>query len=233
VIAVRKSDQRGVTNFGWLDSRHTFSFGDYHDPSQMGFRALRVINDDRVAAGAGFPRHGHRDMEILTWVLDGGLAHRDSLGSGSVLRPGDLQKMSAGTGILHSEFNASETDPVRFLQIWIVPERPGLPAAYEQKHFDEAGRRGRWQRVAGRAPLADGALPIHQDVDLHVASLDAGQAVEHVLAPGRHAWIQVALGSVEVNGIALDEGDGAAASGESRIAVRATRTSEILLFDLA
>ena len=233
MITVRRSDQRGVTDFGWLDSRHTFSFGDYHDPAHMGFRSLRVINDDRVSAGSGFPRHGHRDMEILTWVLDGGLAHRDSLGSGSVLRPGDLQKMSAGTGILHSEFNASESEPVHFLQIWIVPDRPGLPATYEQKHFDEAARKGRLLRIAGRPPLADGALPIHQDVDLHVASLDAGQEVEHALAARRHAWIHVARGAVEVNGVRLAEGDGASASDEPRISVRATRPSEVLLFDLA
>ena len=232
MITVRKSAQRGVTDFGWLDSRHTFSFGEYYDPAQMGFRSLRVINDDRVQGGSGFPRHGHRDMEILTWVLDGGLAHRDSLGSGSVLRPGDLQKMSAGTGILHSEFNASEDEPVHFLQIWIVPERPGLPAAYEQKHFDEASRRGRLLRIAGRAPLEDGALPIHQDADLHVALLDAGQSVEHALEGGRHAWMQVARGSVELNGIPLGEGDGAAATGESRLTVRATKPAEILLFDL-
>jgi redox-sensitive bicupin YhaK (pirin superfamily) len=233
MITVRKSDQRGVTDFGWLDSRHTFSFGEYYDPAHLGFRSLRVINDDRVRGGSGFPRHGHRDMEILTWVLDGGLAHRDSLGSGAVLRPGDLQRMSAGTGILHSEFNASETDPVHFLQIWIVPERPGLPAAYEQKHFDEASRRGRLLRIAGRAPLADGALPIHQDVDLLTALLEPGETVEQGLAPGRHAWLHVARGAVEVNGSALAAGDGVAVTGEPRLAIRAKTPSEILLFDLA
>ena len=233
MITVRRAENRGVTDFGWLDSRHTFSFGEYYDPDHLGFRSLRVINDDRVRGGSGFPRHGYRDMEILTWVLEGGLAHRDSLGSGSVIRPGDLQKMSAGTGILHSEFNASETDPVHFLQIWIVPERAGLPPAYEQKHFDAGDRRGRLLRIAGRSPLDDGALAVHQDVDVHTALLEVGEAVEHVPAPGRHVWIHVARGLVDVNGVALSDGDGAAISGETRIHLESRKSAEIMLFDLA
>ena len=232
MITIRRAEDRGATDFGWLDSRHTFSFGDYHDPEQMGFRALRVINDDRVAGGSGFPRHGHRDIEILSWVLEGGLAHEDSLGTGSTIRPGDLQKMSAGTGVLHSEFNASRTELAHFLQIWILPERPGLPATYDQKHFEESQRRGVFRRIASGSPAA-GEVKIFQDVDLHTALLAAGEAVEHRLAASRHAWLHVARGAVALNGRPLVEGDGAAISEEARLSIAASAPSEILLFDLA
>ena len=232
MIVIHDRMARGHTRNGWLDSRHTFSFGEYHDPKYMGFRALRVINEDRVIPGAGFPTHAHRDMEIVTYVLAGELAHEDSLGTGSVIRPGELQRMSAGTGIRHSEFNHSKTDPVHLLQIWILPERDGLAPSYEQKTLDPAARRGRLQRVGGRAGGAD-AITIHQDVDLYLADLAAGDAVSHALAPGRHAWLQVLRGVVVMDGDELKEGDGVAVSDEPAIALTAATDAEVMLFDLA
>jgi redox-sensitive bicupin YhaK (pirin superfamily) len=232
MITVRPAAERGRTLWDWLDSRHTFSFGDYHDPRHMGFRALRVVNDDRVAPGGGFGTHAHRDMEIVTYVLDGALEHRDSLGTGSVIRPGDGQRMSAGTGIRHSEFNHSKTEPVRFLQIWILPERQGLAPGYEQRSFPVAEKRGRWRLIAARDGR-QGAVTVHQDVDLYATRLEPGERVAHRLAPGRHAWLQVATGAVALGGRRLAEGDGAAASEEPALEVVAHEPAELLLFDLA
>ncbi len=232
MITIRKAGDRGRTELGWLDSRHTFSFGEYFDPHFLGFRSLRGINDDRVRGGAGFGRHPHRDMEILSWVLEGGLAHQDSLGNGSTIRPGDVQRMTAGTGVLHAEHNASRTDPVRFLQIWILPERRDLTPGYEQKHFDEAAREDRLVRIAsGRR--GGGAVKIHQDVDVYDALLTGRAAVEHPLARDRHAWVQVARGAVDLNGVPLEEGDGAAVAGEPGVRLTSPGSAEILLFDLA
>ena len=230
MIAVRRAAARGRTEIDWLDSRHSFSFGHYHDPANMGFRALRVINDDRIAPGAGFPTHGHRDMEILTWVLDGALAHEDSLGTGSTILPGEAQVMSAGTGIRHSEFNPSETAPTHLLQIWMLPGSAGLKPRYDQKRFPIAEEPGRLHLV-GAKDARDGAVLIQQDVDLWAGRLRAGDAVTHALAPGRHAWIHVATGTATVNGTALAEGDGAAISGERALAIEGD--GQILLFDLA
>jgi hypothetical protein len=232
MITHRLAAARGHTKLDWLDSRHTFSFADYHDPAHMGFRALRVINEDRVQPGMGFGTHGHRDMEIITYVLDGALEHKDSLGTGSVIQPGDGQRMSAGTGIQHSEFNPSTTAPVHFLQIWIVPTSPGLQPSYEQKAFSVEAKQGRLRLIA--APDArDGAITVHQDVALYVASLAALQQVTHRLRPGRHAWLQVARGAVDLNGLALQAGDGAAISAEAQLDIRASAAAELLVFDLA
>jgi len=232
MISVRDRNTRGRTRTGWLDSRHTFSFGDYQEPSQMGFRALRVVNEDRVAAGAGFDRHGHRDMEIVSYVLSGALEHQDSLGTGSVIRPGDVQRMSAGTGILHSEYNPSRSEPVHFLQIWILPERQGLEPGYEQKRFPPEERRGRF-RLVGDRQGTDGALTIHQDVRLYAADLQAGQVLAQKLPSGRHAWLQVARGAVELEGRELREGDGAAISDERSVALATGSGAELLWFELA
>jgi redox-sensitive bicupin YhaK (pirin superfamily) len=235
MITRRPSNERGHANHGWLDTFHTFSFADYHDPAHMGFRALRVINEDRVQAGRGFPTHPHADMEILTFVLAGALTHADSMGTGSTIRPGDVQRMSAGTGVTHSEFNASRTDPVHLLQIWILPEQRGLRPEYEQKAFPEAERRGRLRLIASQDG-ADGAVTLHQDVRLYATVLDSGQQVTQALAPGRFAWVQVARGAVALNGSALAAGDGAAIQGESQLEIvanGAAGTSELLLFDLA
>lgn len=232
MIVIRPADERGKADHGWLQSRHTFSFADYHDRRHMGFGALRVINEDRVAPGAGFGTHPHRDMEIISYVLDGALEHKDSIGTGSVIRPGDVQRMSAGTGILHSEYNASKTDPVHFLQIWILPEAVGLRPGYEQTAFPEEERRGRLRLVAspdGR----DGSLTIHQDVDLFASVLEPGGKVRLDLRPGRHAWVQVARGSVRVNDSRLEAGDGAAILDERAIEFIGDTGSEILVFDLA
>jgi redox-sensitive bicupin YhaK (pirin superfamily) len=231
-MAIRKASERGRTEIDWLDSRHTFSFGDYHDPNAMGFRVMRVLNDDRVVPGAGFPTHAHRDMEIVTYVLDGGLEHKDSLGTGSVIRAGDVQRMSAGTGIRHSEFNASKVEPVRFLQIWILPERAGLKPSYEQKTFPRRESHGLFKLVAARDGR-DGAVSLNQDTDLHVAVLDEGAEARHQLRPGRFAWIQVARGQVTVNGEALEEGDGAALAEVDAVTVASRAPdSEVLLFDM-
>ena len=232
MITVRPANERAHTDLGWLDSRHSFSFGQHYDPENIGFRSLRVINDDKVRGGGGFGTHPHRDMEIVTWVLEGALEHRDSLGTGSVMRPGELQRMTAGTGILHSEYNHSESEPVHLLQIWLLPERTGLEPGYEQRSFPEAERRGRLRLVAARDGR-DGALTIHQDADLYVASLTAGESVSHRLRPGRHAWVQVARGAVDLNGQPLAEGDGAAVSNEEALEIKATGNAEVLLFDLA
>jgi quercetin 2,3-dioxygenase len=232
MIAVRKSAERGRANHGWLDSRHTFSFADYYDPQHMGFRALRVINEDRVQPGQGFGTHAHRDMEIISYVLEGQLAHRDSMGTGSVIRPGDVQRMSAGTGVRHSEMNPSPTDGVHFFQVWLLPERQGIEPSYQQKTFEDADKRGRFRLVAARDGR-DGAITVHQDVDLYAALFDAGDQVTVTLRPGRHAWIQVARGEIAVNGQVLDAGDGAAISDETTLTVSASAASEVLLFDLA
>ena len=231
MIRVRRSEDRGHAQHGWLDSHHTFSFADYVDPSQMGFRALRVINEDRVAPGEGFPTHAHRDMEILSYVLEGGLQHKDSLGTGSVIRPGDVQRMSAGTGVAHSEFNASRTEPVHFLQIWILPERRGIAPGYEQKHFPEDGRKGQLRLIASPTGEA-GSVSIHQDVRLYSALLGPGESVTHALAPGRHAWVQVARGALKLGEQRLSAGDGAAISDERAVTLTADVPSEVLLFDL-
>jgi redox-sensitive bicupin YhaK (pirin superfamily) len=232
MIAVRPAAERGHADHGWLDTRHTFSFASYHDPRHMGFRSLRVINEDRVKPGEGFGTHAHRDMEILTWVLEGALEHKDSMGNGSVIRPGDLQRMSAGTGVTHSEFNPSREEPVHFLQIWLLPRERGLPPGYEQKGFPEEERRGRLRLVAAGAGR-DGAVTIHQDADLWTALLEPGKSVRHALAPGRYAWVHVARGAVSLNGSTLGAGDGAAVSGEDALEIAGAADAEVLLFDLA
>jgi quercetin 2,3-dioxygenase len=232
MIRFRDRGTRGETRTGWLDSRHSFSFADYHDPAQMGFRALRVINEDRVVPGAGFPAHGHRDMEILTYVLEGSLEHKDSIGNGAIIRPGELQRMSAGTGITHSEFNPSRTEPVHFLQIWIVPNARGLLPSYEQKEFRLAEHEGHLVPVAAPDGAA-GAITLHQDTRLFAAKLLAGAQVGHDLAPGRGAWLQVVRGIVTLNGTEMRESDGAAVEAEAALAVTADTDAEILLFDLA
>ena len=232
MIAIRRSGDRGHAQHGWLDTYHTFSFDTYHDPAHMHFRALRVINEDRVAPGAGFPTHPHCDMEIITYVLEGALEHKDSLGNGSVIRPGDGQRMSAGTGIRHSEANASKIDPVHLLQIWILPEKKGIEPGYEQKSFAPEEKRGRLRLIADRGGR-DGAVSVHQDVSLYASALTPGQQVDHRLAPGRHAWLQFARGAVSLNGQILDQGDGAAVSEESVLNIRGDKDAEVLLFDLA
>jgi redox-sensitive bicupin YhaK (pirin superfamily) len=231
MIEVRRAKERGHADHGWLDTWHTFSFSSYHDPRFMGFRVLRVINEDTVAPGQGFPPHGHRDMEIISYVLQGGLAHKDSLGTGSVIRPGDVQRMSAGTGVRHSEFNASGTDPVHFLQIWIEPARAGIAPGYEQKAFAEIDKRGRLRLVAS-PDGAEGSLTIHQDARLYATILGPGQTVAHGLARGRHAWVQVTRGTLTVNGEPLGPGDGAALSDETTISLVGETDAEALLFDL-
>ena len=236
MMTIRPAADRGPTETGWLSSRHTFSFGQYHDPRHMGFRALRVINDDRVIPGAGFPRHGHRDMEIISYVLDGALEHKDSMGNGAVVRPGEVQLMSAGTGVLHSEYNHSDAEPVHFLQIWIQPERTSLSPRYEQRAFPRAERLNRFRLVASRDGR-DGSVTIRQDADLHVAVVERDRTAVHRPAAGRHVWLHVARGLVTVNGVALREGDGAAFTdgdeGPVEIAVTGTSDAEVLLFDLA
>ena len=232
MIQVRKSNERGHADHGWLDSHHTFSFADYYDPAAMGFRALRVINEDRVAPAQGFGTHGHRDMEILSYVLDGGLAHKDSSGGGGVIRPGDVQRMSAGTGVMHSEFNASRTDPVHFLQIWLLPGRRGIAPGYEQKTFPPEQRQGQLRLIAS-PDAADGSLKIHQDARVYTTLLGKGDSVTHALAPGRHAWVQVARGKIRLGDVTLSAGDGAAISEESSLRLTADEPSEVLLFDLA
>ena len=233
MLTLRRAEERGRADFGWLDSRHTFSFGQYFDPAHMGFGPLRVINDDKVAPGGGFPMHPHADMEIVTIVLDGALEHKDSLGTGSVIGAGDVQRMSAGTGVRHSEYNASESEPVRFLQIWITPERKGLEPSYEQKTVPADQKRGRL-RLIGAGNGRDGAVTIHRDVDLFTAVLDADETVRHTLKDGRIAWLQVARGSAMLNGEQLYPGDGVAIEepGELEI-VGTSQDAEVLLFDMA
>ena len=228
---VRPAAERGHGNHGWLDTWHTFSFSDYYDPRFMGFRVLRVINEDTVAPGRGFPTHGHRDMEIISYVLEGALEHRDSLGTGSVIRPGDVQRMSAGTGVRHSEFNGSPSEPVHFLQIWIEPARAGIAPGYEQKTFADADKQGRLRLVAS-PDGADGSVTIHQDARVFATRLGPDESIEHKLAPGRHAWVQVTRGALGVNGQRLAHGDGAAVSGESVVRLDGERDAETLVFDL-
>jgi len=230
MISIRRAGERGHFDHGWLNTYHTFSFADYHDPAHMGFRSLRVLNDDRVAPGQGFGEHRHRDMEIVSYVLEGALAHKDSMGNSGVIRPGDVQKMSAGTGVQHSEFNGSRTEPVHFLQIWIVPEVRGIAPAYEQKTFPPETRRGKL-RLIGSRDGRDGSVTIRQDVDAYASVLEKGQEARHVLAPGRHAWLHVAEGELTVNGNRLEEGDAVAATGESQLDVVGLG-AELLLFDL-
>lgn len=228
MITIRKAGERGHFDHGWLNTYHTFSFADYYDPAFMGFRTLRVINEDRVKAGGGFGTHAHRDMEIISYVLEGELAHRDSMGTGSVIRPGDVQRMSAGTGVMHSEMNPSQENGVHFLQIWIVPERRGIEPGYEQKTFPEGELRGRLRLVASPDGAA-GSVTIHQDVNLYSALL-AGESVAHSYAPQRYGWVQVTRGDVEVNGLKLSAGDGAAISDENAVTI--SGSGEVLLFDL-
>jgi quercetin 2,3-dioxygenase len=229
MIQIRRSDERGANKLDWLDSRFSFSFDQYYDPRHMGFRSLRVINEDHVAPGKGFGMHPHRDMEILTWILSGALTHRDSMGNTGAIRPGELQHMSAGTGVMHGEWNASGKEETHLLQIWILPERSGLKPEYEQLAFAPEELRGKFALLAG--PKA--AVTIHQDAQLYGARLQAGETASLDLKPGRYAWIQVARGAVELNGNKLAAGDGAALSEEKQIVCKATLDSEVLLFDLA
>jgi redox-sensitive bicupin YhaK (pirin superfamily) len=232
MLKIRKASERGHFNHGWLDTFHSFSFGGYHDPEHMGFRALRVINEDRVAPGEGFGMHPHNDMEIVTLVLSGALEHKDSMGNGEVLKPGELQRMSAGTGILHSEFNPSASEPVHLYQIWIKPDRKGLPPSYEQKAFDPAKRKNRLQLVAARGG-PEGSLAINQDAKLSLGAFEKGSAAVHKLDSGRNAWLQVLKGSVEVGGETLSAGDAAAISEQREVEIKARDAAEVLLFDLA
>lgn len=231
MLTIRRADDRGHADHGWLDTFHTFSFADYHDPEHMGFRALRVINEDRVAAGRGFGAHPHRDMEIISYVLEGGLQHRDSMGNGSIIRPGEVQRMTAGTGVVHSEQNASATDVVHFLQIWLMPSRRGLKPGYEQKALDRAALAGRLALVA--SPDGDGSVTIHTDARLYAGRFEAGAKAVHALAPARHAWVHVARGQVRVHGHDLGAGDGAALSSEGAVELEGLDASEVLVFDLA
>lgn len=232
MMRLRRAAERGHADHGWLRSAHTFSFAGYHDPAHMGFRALRVINEDRVDPGRGFPTHGHRDMEIVSVVLEGALEHEDSMGHGSVLRPGEVQRMTAGTGVYHSEYNASSSEDLHFLQIWILPARRGLPPGYEQRRFDEAERRGRL-RLLVSPDGEDGSLTVHQDARLYGALLATGEEVTHALAAGRGAWVQVARGVIELRGQRMEAGDGAAIEGEDALTLRGVEPAELLLFDLA
>jgi hypothetical protein len=232
MMQVRKAGERGHFDHGWLDTRHTFSFADYYDPDFMGFRALRVINEDRVQPGMGFGTHPHRDMEIITYVLEGALEHKDSLGNGSVIRPGDVQRMTAGTGVTHSEYNPSAAERVHFLQIWILPERGGLPPSYEQKRIDLDASGPELALVAAPGG-AGGGVTVHQDVRLYAGRIQPGQPVRHAIAPGRYAWLQVAGGRVSANGLPMESGDGAALSGEPELTLTAETLAEVLVFDLA
>jgi hypothetical protein len=228
---IRRADDRGLANFGWLNSRHTFSFGSYFDPQQAGFSDLLVINDDRVSPGRGFDTHGHRDMEIFSYVLEGGLQHRDSMGTGSVIRPGDVQMMSAGTGVLHSEFNASREEPVHFLQIWIVPDRKGVAPRYQQRHFTPGEKRGRLRLIIS-PDGADDSLSVYQDVRVYAGLFDGDERQALQLAQNRYAYVHVASGSIEVNGERLGEGDGARLRNPGEIRLAGGRGAEVLLFDL-
>jgi redox-sensitive bicupin YhaK (pirin superfamily) len=232
MIEIRKAGDRGHFDFGWLNTYHTFSFDQYYDPSHMHFRSLRVINEDRVSPARGFPTHSHRDMEIITYILEGSLRHKDSMGNGSVIRPGDVQRMTAGTGVSHSEYNPSETEPVHLLQIWILPNERGLTPGYEQKAFTEDERTGRFRLIAspdGR----DGSVTINQDANVYATIFSHDEAVEHQLQSGRFAWVQVARGEVELNGTRLQQGDGAAVKNETQLQVKGAGRAEVLLFDLA
>ena len=233
MLTIRRADERGLSQFGWLHSQHSFSFGGYMDPAHMGFSDLRVINEDRVVPGAGFGTHGHRDMEIISYVLEGELAHKDSMGTGSVIRPGDLQRMTAGTGVTHSEMNFSEENPVHFLQIWLLPESKGLAPGYEQKHFDPTEQQNQW-RLIGSRDGRKGSVTIHQDVSLYSAKLTAGTELNYRLADGRKAWLQVVRGGLQLNDETLRAGDGAAVADLSPLdLVASEEDTEVLLFDLA
>jgi redox-sensitive bicupin YhaK (pirin superfamily) len=232
MIQPRKADQRGHFDHGWLDTYHTFSFADYQDPQHTRFRALRVINEDRVAPGQGFGTHPHRDMEIVTYVLEGALEHRDSMGNGEILRPNQFQRMSAGTGITHSEFNPSATEPVHLYQIWLFPERKGIEPSYEQKGFPEQQLRNQLRLVASR-DARDGSLLIHTDARIYLSRIEAQYRIDHTLAQDRHAWLQVLRGDIALNGITLAPGDGAAISDETSLAIQAVSPAELMLFDLA
>lgn len=231
MLTVRRAEDRGHADHGWLSSHHTFSFADFYDPRFMGFGPLRVINDDTVAAGGGFPTHGHRDMEIISYVLEGALEHKDSLGTGSVIRPGDVQRMSAGTGVRHSEFNASDDSPVHFLQIWLLPRREGLPAGYEQKYFAASAKQGRLCLVAS-PDGAEGSVRIQQDVRMFATLLADGQSVSYAVKGGRKGWLHVARGAAAVNGLTLKAGDGVAISAEESLTISSPSSGEVLLFDL-
>ena len=232
MINIRKAEERGHFDFGWLNTYHTFSFGDYNDPRNMGFRSLRVINEDVVEQGRGFPRHGHRDMEIFTYILQGALQHRDSMGNGSIIRPGDVQRMSAGTGVTHSESNPSSEEPVHLLQIWILPSKEGIQPDYEEKKFPQKEKRNKLRLIIS-PDGTEGAVRINQDARVYASILDQDQEVVHYVGSGRHAWLQVAAGSVTLNEVKLEQGDGAAVSEESALKIAAHQQSEILLFDLA
>lgn len=231
MISLRRSEERGHTQLDWLDSYHTFSFGDYYDPNYVGYRALRVINEDRIVPGAGFPAHVHREMEILTYVIDGAVAHRDSTGTSSVIRAGEVQRMSAGSGVSHSEYNASKTEPAHFLQIWIVPDQPGLEPGYEQGSTELEKSNGRWTVIASKKN-SHAAVTIHQDADLALAQLTGGQRLAYRLRQGRHAWLQLVRGSVSLNETPLQAGDGAAVESETILEVATVGSAEVLLFDL-
>ncbi len=230
MMTIRRSDERGKANHGWLDTRFTFSFADYHDPKYMGFRSLRVINDDTISAGGGFGMHPHRDMEIITVVLDGALEHKDSMGNGSVIRPGSVQYMAAGSGVTHSEFNPSETDSAHLLQIWILPDRRGAKPNYAERSFDKAPV-GKLNLVASKSGR-DGSIAINQDADLFVAKFEGGESVSHALRPNRHAWLHVAEGELTVNGLSLTTGDGVAVSEEKELKIAASKSGQVLLFDM-
>jgi redox-sensitive bicupin YhaK (pirin superfamily) len=231
MIQIRKAADRGHARYDWLDTWHTFSFDTYFDPAQMGFRSLRVINEDRVQPGQGFGKHPHRDMEIITYVLEGALEHRDSMGNGSVIHAGELQRMSAGTGVQHSEFNPSMTEPVHFYQIWLLPDTRGIKPSYEERSFKGAEKQGKLLLVA--APETSDAMQIQQDARVYLSSLSDGEQIEHTIKPGRHAWVQAVRGAIEINGSRLETSDGAAVSDETSIVLRAVGPAEIMLFDMA
>lgn len=231
MLTLRRANERGHANHGWLDTHHSFSFANYHDPAHMGFRNLRVINEDRVAPGRGFGKHPHRDMEIISYVLDGALEHRDSMGNGSVIRPGELQRMSAGTGVFHSEWNGSKTEPVHFLQIWLLPAELGIEPEYEQRPFPAEERQNELRLVADPSGR-DGALKLQADARIYSSLLEPGESVEHELRDGRHAWVQVARGAVEIDGERLDAGDGASTSAPGALTITGLEDAELLVFDL-
>jgi redox-sensitive bicupin YhaK (pirin superfamily) len=232
MLTIRQSNQRGHFNHGWLNTYHTFSFDQYYDPRYMGFRSLRVINEDFVASGRGFPKHGHRDMEIITYILEGALKHEDSMGNGSVIQPGDVQRMTAGTGVRHSEFNGSADEPVHLLQIWIIPNADNLPPSYEQKAFTVDERQNQLRLIAS-SDGRDGSVTVNQDVSLFASILEAGKSVEHPIDSKRYGWLQVARGAVDVNGEQANQGDGVVIVAESSLTIRASEPAEVLLFDLA
>ena len=232
MISIRQANERGAVNMGWLNAKHSFSFGSYYDPAHMGFGPLRVINEDRIQPAQGFGMHGHRDMEIITYIIDGALEHKDNMGNGSVIRRGEVQRMTAGTGVMHSEFNHSHEDLTHLLQIWILPERAGLTPGYEEKSFDEADKKNRLRLIASRA-AREGSLKIHRDVDLYATMLDKGRSLSHVFADGRSGWVQVVSGDVRVDAATLSAGDGAAIAQMPALELHALADTELLLFDMA